>query len=57
MLAVAALLHLEGEKVAATRIPAPINCKPANSAFTQAARERFQAILEADAIREAWRRH
>ena len=57
MLTVAALLHLEGEKLAGARIGHPINWKHANRAFSQVARERFDDILEADAIRAAWRNH
>ena len=57
MLAVSALLHLEGEKIAATGVGMRVNFSQANRTFTQAARERFNAVLEADATRAAWHKH
>ncbi len=57
MLAVSALLHLEGAKIAAVKIGHSINCVQANKAFTQAAGERFDAVLEAASVRAAQRKH
>ncbi len=54
MLAVAALLHLEGGKIASAQPgKPPIDGKRASKEFTQAARQRLEAVIEADAARIA----
>jgi len=57
MLAVSALLHLEGVKIASAQIGHSVNCRQANRRFTQAASERFEAVMEAAAVRAAQRKH
>jgi len=58
MLVVAALLHLDGAKIAAAQTGEPsIDGTRASNEFTQAARERFEAVMEADAARIAPSKH
>ncbi len=57
-LAVAALLHLEGVKIASAQPGKPLSDGGrANEEFAQAARERLEAVIEADAARIAQSKH
>ena len=55
MITVAALLHLECEKIDTAQFGHANDRNHANRAFAQAARERFKAVLEADAVRATLR--